>query len=286
MGEVELFTPGPEHIPELGRICFEAFRGISEGHGFKRDFPDAATAARVLGLFQGIDGAYCVAARVQGRIVGSNFLLHTDTVAGLGPITVDPHCQGHGAGRALMQAALDFASHHGITQVRLLQDAYNTASLSLYASLGFAVREPIGLMNPKPAPEDASVRKAHSDDLAALGELGLRIYKVSRRRELAVLLERNFPVLVRERAGRLSGYLAPGTLGHGVAETEEDALALIGQIPHHAAPGFTAFMCPIRCESFFRAALRAGCRLSKVMNLMSLGPYISPESVWMPSISF
>lgn len=74
MQDVELFTPRLAHTVELGRICFEAFRQVSEGHGFERDFPDAETAAKVIGLIQSLPGSFQVAARVDGRIAGSNFI--------------------------------------------------------------------------------------------------------------------------------------------------------------------------------------------------------------------
>ena len=40
-----------------------------------------------------------------------------------------------------MRGVLDYANSIGMEQVRLLQDSFNTKSLSLYASLGFDVRE-------------------------------------------------------------------------------------------------------------------------------------------------
>jgi GNAT superfamily N-acetyltransferase len=287
MQDVEIFTPGLEHTAELGRICFEAFRQVSEGHGFERDFPDAETAAKVIGLIQGLPGSFQVAARVDGRLAGSNFLMRTDGVAGLGPITVDPACHGRGIGRRLMQAALDHAVQHGFQQVRLLQDSYNTTSISLYASLGFDVREPIGVMKVAPAAEpDGAVRRAQVGDLPALEELCVRFYKTSRRNELAAWIERGFAVLVNETKGRIRGYLAPGKLGHGVAETEAVALALISQISRHAGPGWDIFFCPLRNTSLYRAALKSGCRLSKIMTLMTLGPYEEPSPVWLPSIAY
>ena len=69
MQDVEIFTPGLEHTAELGRICFEAFRQVSEGHGFERDFPDAETVAKVIGLIQGLPGNFQVAARVDDRLL-------------------------------------------------------------------------------------------------------------------------------------------------------------------------------------------------------------------------
>ena len=287
MQDVELFTPGLNHTEELGRICFEAFRQVSEGHGFERDFPDAETAAKVIGLIQSLPGSFQVAARMDGRPAGSNFLLLPDRVAGLGPITVDPAFHGRGIGRRLMQAALDYAAQHGFRQVRLLQDSYNTASISLYASLGFDVREPIGVMLAAPAGgPDGAVRRAQVGDLPALEELCVRFYKISRRNELAAWIERGFAVLVHETQGRIHGYLAPGKVGHGVAKDEAVALALISQISHYAGPGWDMFFCPLRNTSLYRATLKSGCRLSKIMTLMTLGPYEEPSPVWMPSIAY
>ena len=142
-------------------------------------------------------------------------------------------------------------------------------------------------MQAGPAAErDATVRTAHAEDLAVLDELCVRFYKATRRNELAAWMRIGIPLLVREIQGRVRGYLVPGKLGHGVAETEGDALALIGQIPRHAPPDLAFFFCPLRNTCLNRAALRSGCRLSKVMNLMTLGPYEEPAPVWMPSIAY
>jgi hypothetical protein len=64
MQDVELFVPEPQHTPELARICYEAFRQVSEGHGFEHDFPDADTAAKVIGLIQSLPGSFQVAVRL------------------------------------------------------------------------------------------------------------------------------------------------------------------------------------------------------------------------------
>jgi hypothetical protein len=47
-----------------------------------------------------------------------------------------------------MQAVLDRGAE--ALGVRLLQDSFNTGSLSLYASLGFDVAEPVALMKGHP----------------------------------------------------------------------------------------------------------------------------------------
>jgi len=287
MDNLELIRPEPQHVAELGRICFEAFRHISEGHGFERDFPNAEVGAKVIGLILSLPGSFGVAARLNGKLAGSNFLLLSDEVAGVGPITVDPTFHGRGIGRRLMEAALEHARVQGADRVRLMQDAYNTASLSLYASLGFSVREPVGLMRAgPPAAQDASVRAAQMEDLPRLDELSRKLYGASRREEIAAWLRLDIPVLVKENSTGICAYLVLGKLGHGVAEEESDAVALIGQIGLHASPGLDLFFCPLRNGSLYRAALRAGCQLTKVMNLMTLGPYQEPPRIWMPSIAY
>ncbi len=287
MHKIELIKPEPQHVPELGRICFEAFRSIHDRHGFARDFPDIETAVKVVGLMSSSPTVFGVAAEEDGRLVGSNFLLLADLVGGVGPITIDPAFQGRGVGRKLMQAALDHAKQCGIERVRLMQDSFNTASLSLYASLGFDVRETVGVIIAPPCAEvDPTVRLATASDLPALGQISARLYKVNRGGEIAQWMENGIPFLVRETSGEIRGYLGPGKLGHGVTETESDALALIGQLSRHAPPGMNKFFLPLRQTSLYRAALRSGCRLLKVMTLMTRGPYEEPDRTWMSSILY
>jgi len=51
-------------------------------------------------------GFYCVVAESGGEIVGSNCLDERSSIAGVGPITIDPAVQNKGIGRALMEAVL------------------------------------------------------------------------------------------------------------------------------------------------------------------------------------
>jgi hypothetical protein len=41
---------------------------------------------------------------------------------------------------------------------------------------------------------------------------------------------------------------------------------------------------PLSEANFFRQAIEARHQVIKVMNYMALGPYESPDEVWMPSI--
>jgi GNAT superfamily N-acetyltransferase len=283
---ITLMRPTPEHAPELGRIGHEAFKELYDRLGLPLPGPSAAAGQQAVEMFMGRGDIYSVAALLDGKPVGSNFMWLLDAVAGIGPLTVDPACQGQGIGRALMRDALAHAKREGIEQVRLMQDSFNAASLSLYASLGFAVKEAVAYLHAVPAAaSDPTIRPVTAADLPTIEDLSTRIYRVSRRNEAAAASELGSTPLLRERAGRVTGYfMAPS--GHGVAETEDDALALIGEAAVRFSPRPTRFYCPLSEAALYRKALRAGHRTIKVMNLMALGPYEPPTTVWMPSVLY
>jgi hypothetical protein len=64
--------------------------------------------------------------------------------------------------------------------------------------------------------------------------------------------------LLRERAGRLTGYLIPGFFGHGVAETEEDIIVLVSEAGRRLLPALTLFLCPLSEAGLYQKALKSG----------------------------
>src|SRR5215207_2412924 len=176
---IELVLAEPQHAKELGSICFEAFKDLHDRGCGTRDFPTEEIAQQVLGMLVQRDDFYGVSALDDGRLVGSNFLSLMDPVAGVGPVSIDPSYQGKGVGRTLMLDVLDYARGNSIEQVRLMQDSFNPASLSLYASLGFEVKVPVAFMQAAPLDQaDHSVRPIAEPDLPVIEELSERIYKV------------------------------------------------------------------------------------------------------------
>jgi hypothetical protein len=207
----------------------------------------------------------------------------------VGPVSVDPSKQGNGIGRGLMADMLEHARQDGIERVRLVQDAFNVTSMSLYASLGFDTKHALGLLEMKPAdsPND-DIRPMTDADHDEADALCRAIYKVSRRNDIPGASRFGGTPLVIERGGRMRGYLAPSMIGHAVAETEEDLLALMGESARYAAKGPLPLrmICPLTGGNLFRGALAAGHRLKKMMNLMTLGPYEEPEGAWLPSVLY
>ncbi len=284
---VQIIEAKPEHVGELGRICYEAFKDIADRHGFPPDFPSVQFARFVMGMLVSHTDSYGVAALVDGELAGSNFLSLSDEVSGLGPITVDCAFQGRELGRKLMQAIIDYASERKIERVRLLQDGFNALSISLYGSLGFDTKHAVAYMRiAQAARPDPSVRPVEQRDLDALDALCRRNYKSSRRNELAGALQAGLSPFTRQRDGKLTGYLIPGIMGHGVAESDADAVAIATEAVRQMPPERAYCFCPLDQGSTFRAFLQAGCRTVKIMNLMALGPYEQPQPVWMPSVLY
>ena len=271
-----------------GRIIYEAFKGISGRHNFPPDFPTAEAATQFADQFIRDPQVFGVVAEGGGRFVGSNFLSEWDPVRGVGPITVDPESQARGAGRRLMRAVVERG--RGAPSVRLVQDSFNAASLSLYASLGFEVKEPLVLIEGRPrqgAPAGFEVRPMREEDLGAVADLGRRVHGYGREGELQAL----GPVLepfVAVRGGRVTAYASAPRfwpLNHAAAEGEEDLRALLaGAAAAGEAP--LSFLLPTRQAGPFRWCLAQGMRVVKPMNLMSTGEYREPRGGFLPSVLY
>ena len=233
---------------------------------------------------------YGVVAEIDGRIVGSNFLDERGPVRGVGPITVDPAAQGRGVGRVLMQAMLDRGAR--ARGIRLLQDSFNTGSLSLYASLGFSVAEPVALMSGRPrsaAVEGVDVRPLERRDLEGCERLHRRVHGFERTAELEdALALPDFSPMVATREGRIVAYAATLTFfpaAHAVAETQTDMAGLIaGALAASDEPG--SFLLPTRQAELFRWCLRGGLRVVKPMTYMTIGGYETPSGGWIPSVLY
>lgn len=286
---LELVRVTPEMTPVLGRIFYEAFSKFHAGHNVPGDLPNQDMATGALAMFTSRPDFYGVAAILDGQIVGSNFYSSTDAVAAVGPITVDPSLQANGIGRSLMQHVVDHARKHHGPQVRLVQDAVNTTSFSLYASIGFDAKEPLVLMDQKPAnvPDD-SVRPTGREDIDACDGLCQRVYRVSRRNELvaAIMHGKDMGMVphVRERGGRIVASVVPGFFGFGVAESNEDLLSTVATAVRGAPPIVLRWLVPARNTELYRMALKSGARAVRMCNLMAMGPYEEPAGSWFPSI--
>ncbi len=282
---VEIRPAKLDDAEKLGDICYRAFDDISRRHGFETDFDSPALAQTILSGMIRDEHSHSVTALEDGAPVGSNFITTPDDVGAIGPISIDPERQGHGIGRSLMEDVLEHARENGIERVRLLQDAFNMQSLSLYVSLGFDTKVGAALLAPAPI-DVPEVRPATADDMEAVERLSGEIYGVSRRREVESMADGPFKPFVYEKSGRVVAYFIPGIMGHGVGETEEVLVATVLGSTKGLEGMFALAFCPLSEGAMFRRFLAAGCKVQKVMNLMTLGPYEEPQGPWMPSVLY
>jgi ribosomal protein S18 acetylase RimI-like enzyme len=270
----------------IGDICYRAFKAIADAHNFPPDLPHPDAAIGLLSMMIGHPGFFDTVAEVDGAIVGSNFLDERNPISGIGPITIDPTLQNDGAGRALMQAAMDRSAERGFAGVRLVQAAYHSRSLALYLKLGFEARELLAcLQGPaiRKAVPGFSVRPATTADLAACNRLCFRVHGHERGGELADAVAQGAAQVV-ERAGRITGYATPiAFFGHAVGETNDDLKALIGAAESIPGPGV---LVPARNGELMRWCLAEGLRVTQTMTLMSIGLYNQPEGAWLPSVLY
>lgn len=282
--KLRLGTPADAEI--CGGICYHAFKTISEAHGFAPDFPAPEVAIDVLTRMLANPKFYSVVAEIDGRIVGSNFLDERNTIAGVGPITVDPTAQNRAIGRRLMDAVHQRATERNFAGVRLIQSGFHTRSLSLYTKLGYDVREHLACMQGNAVDVSIAghlVRLAAQADLESCNRLCREVHGHDRAVELDDAIARRSATVV-EHDGRITGYATViGFFGHAVGETNKDLKALIGAAKEFAGPGF---LLPTRNGELFRWCLSNGLRITQPMTLMSKGVYKEPTAAFLPSILY
>jgi predicted N-acetyltransferase YhbS len=276
----------PADAQSCSAICYEAFKTIAQAHNFAPDIPSPQIAAGFLAWMLSHPGFYSVVAEVDGRIVGSNFLDERSPIYGIGPITVDPAVQNKSVGRRLMQDVLARVAAQKAPGVRLVQAAFNGRSLSLYAKLGFDVREPLACMQGARinlSVTGRSVRSAVAADLDACNRVCRQVHGHDRGGELHDAIGQGTASVV-EHDGRISGYASSmGFFGHAVAASNPDLQALIGSAREFAGPGL---LVPTRNAELFRWCLAHGLRVMQPMTLMSLGLLNEPAGAFLPSITY
>jgi GNAT superfamily N-acetyltransferase len=278
----------PADAEACGQIIYKAFCGIADRHNFPHDFLSREHANGLAQMVIGNPAVYGVAAESDGKFVGSNFLWEQNEIAGVGPITIDPEAQANGAGRVLMQAVIERGK--AARGIRLVQDAFNSASMSLYTSLGFDIKEPLVLIEGAISgslPEGTEVRPVSEEDYTACDELCQKIHGFSRLEELRGIAQM-MSAFVAVRDNRIVGYAsAPNVwqMNHAVAETNEDMQNLLTGAANLTAKPLS-FLLPTRNGDLFRWCLKNGMKVVKPMSLMSMGTYDEPHGTFLTSVLY
>jgi predicted N-acetyltransferase YhbS len=286
MAELQIRQGTAEDAPACARIFFDAFESIATRHAFPIEpgSPEFC-AVRMNSLLTG-DGIAGLVAEQDGHIVGSAFADERGAIVGIGPVSVDPAAQDGGIGRALMRALLERSRRRDVAGVRLVQTAYHYRSLSLYAKLGFAVREPLSVFQGTPhAPTTpgAVVRPATPDDLERCDDICRQVHGHDRHAELRAWINAGTARVV-ERNAAITGYATGLGYGwHAVGESDDDITALLGAAESFLGLGI---LVPSRNAALMAWCLDAGLRLVQQSTLMTTGFYNEPRGAYLPSILY
>jgi predicted N-acetyltransferase YhbS len=268
------------------QIFWDAFAGLASRHSFPIEHGSPDFSRFTIDRMLATDGIMGLVAERDGCVIGSAFVDERATIAGVGPVSVDPDAQDAGAGRALMQAVLERQRRRAAAGVRLVQTAYHYRSLGLYAKLGFRVRETLSVLQgdlPNLRSPSIATRPATEADLAQCGELCERIHGHDRNPELAEAI-RAGTAHVAERPNCISGYAAGFGYGwHAVSETNEDMCALLAGAEALMGLGI---LVPSRNSELLRWCLDKGLRIVQQSTLMTIGMYREPAGSYLPSIVF
>jgi GNAT superfamily N-acetyltransferase len=284
--DIDVREPTAADAEELGRIFYDAFAALAERHSFPTEPASPEfTRFRTAWMIEHA-GFHGLVAERDGRLLASIFADERSSIAGIGPVTVDPAAQDGGIGRLLMEQELQRQRERGVPGVRLVQTAYHYRSFALYAKLGFAVREPLSVLQGHPPGIEVpgrDVRMAAEADVPACSALAQRLQGFDREWELRDAIADGTACVV-EQDGRISGYATGFGYGwHAVAESNEDVQALLGSAERFLGLGV---LVPSRNAKLLGWGLENGLRVVQASTLMTLGAYREPDGAYLPSILF
>jgi predicted N-acetyltransferase YhbS len=286
MTALEIRRATADDAVACGRIMWDAFETFATAHNFpiepgSPEFTDFQMRAML-----STDGIFGVMAKRGGDILGSALQDERGTIVGIGPVSVDPRIRDGRVGRVLMEALLQRCRERDVAGVRLVQTAYNYRSLSLYAKLGFAVREPLSVFQGSThaaGVPGTTVRPAIPDDVDACDDICRRVHGHDRHVEVQGAVDRGM-ASVAERGGEITGYTTGlGYIGHAIGKTDDDVIALLQSTETFTGLGV---LVPSRNPVLMAWCLNAGLRLVQQSTLMSIGLYNEPQGAWLPSIGY
>lgn len=285
MTNMQIRRATPDDADACARAMFDAFEKLATDHAFpiepeSREFTDFQLKALLT-----TDGIYALVAERDGEILGSAFQDERGKIVGVGPVSVDPAVQDGGVGRTLMEALLQRSRERAVAGVRLVQTAYHYRSLSLYAKLGFAVRETLSVFDGSPhgLVPGASVRPATPGDIDTCDAIYRAVHGHDRHDELRHWVDVGSARVV-ERSGAITGYATGvGYFWHAVGKTDDDVIALLAAAETIEGLGI---LVPSRNTALMAWCFDAGLRIVQQSTLMSIGLYNEPQGSWLPSIGY
>ena len=197
-------------------------------------------------VYESLDPNCCILAvdSESGQIAGSCFFHPRPTHVSLGIMNVHPDFFDRKAAKLMLQYILDFAAKEN-KSVRLVSNAMNLDSFSLYNKAGFAptcLFQEMVLKVPEEGvpchcPKGCIIRDANPDDVPQMVALEMELYGIEREKDFRYFIENKQKIwhssVLIDESGKIAGFLHsindPGSnmLGPGIARTESQATGLI-----------------------------------------------------------
>ena len=112
------------------RLAFGTFIGVPDPASFHQGADYVRTRWTA-------DPKAAFAARVQGKLVGTNFATNWGSVGFFGPLTIHPDYWDRGVGKRLIEPVIDLFSRWGVRQAGLYTFAQSQKHVALYQKFGF-----------------------------------------------------------------------------------------------------------------------------------------------------
>lgn len=268
-------------IETCAESMYMAFTTIDQKHGFPSYFTDRNHATQATRNLLTHPHIYSIVATENNRVIASAFMNEKRPIRSIGPVSVHPHYQGHGIGRKLMEHLLNRAQD--APNIRLTQDAFNTTSLSLYTSLGFALVESLVWIEgqfkntPHHNTQIVSLDTSNYDDCITLCNQVLGFYRgPDDFTEVNGIFKNN----------QLTAYATGLSVdGYTIAQTENDLRTLILGIAAQKL-GTLSFLLPTRYTALLLWCIHSGLKIKKPLNLMAKGAYQQPNGFYFPNLLY
>jgi GNAT superfamily N-acetyltransferase len=237
------------------RLAFGTFLGLPDPGAFMGDADYVRTRWAA-------DPPSALAAEVEGRLVGTNFVARWGSVGFFGPLTIDPSHWDKGVARALLTETMPFFDRWGVTHAGLFTFPQSPKHLALYQSYGFQPRflTPV-LAKPLASPPtvDAGVRWATAGEAADMATVVAGCARVTdatypgldvaREIEAVAAQKLGDTVVVHDEAGGIDAFAVCHTGAGSEAGTGTCFVKFGAALPGPGAAGrFTRLLAA--CEAF------------------------------------
>jgi GNAT superfamily N-acetyltransferase len=156
----QLQEPDLAEADRIMRLAFGTFLGLLDPMAFMGDADYVRTRFAA-------DPSVALAAEVDGRLAGTNFVTRWGSVGFFGPLTVDPARWNSGVARALLDQTMAIFDKWGVTHAGLFTFGHSPKHVSLYQRYGFMPRFLTSVLGrPLPPPEPTEGDR----DWATVGE--------------------------------------------------------------------------------------------------------------------